>query len=88
MIRIDNSRTTLAKDYASMSARDFVATLKDRRSHRNVRDLASLFRLHYPIRRLYWIGVGLNLARHTASFVLAKGWRLAQGMGAATERSP
>ncbi len=72
VIRIDNSKTTLAKNYTNMSAREFVATLRDKRSHRNIRDLAGLFRLHYPIKRLYWIGVGLNLARHTARFLLQR----------------
>lgn len=73
-IHIDNSKTTLAKDYANMSVNDFVATLKDRRSHRNIKDLASLFRLHYPVKRLYWIGVGLNLLRHAARFALERSW--------------
>ncbi len=71
-VRIDNSRTTLARDYPNMSVRNFIATLRDKRSHRNLQDLASLFRLHYPIKRLYWIGVGLNLARHAARFVLQR----------------
>lgn len=72
IVRIDNSKTTLAKDYGSMSIDDFIATLRHRRSHRNIRDLASLFRLHYPIRRLYWIGVTLNIVRHIAKFALAR----------------
>lgn len=78
-IRIDNSKTTLAKDYANMRFADFVTTLKDRRSHRNVHDLASLFRLHYPIKHLYGIGVGLNLARHAARFLLQRSLRLLRG---------
>lgn len=77
VIHIDNSKTTLARDYANMSVRDFVTTLKDRRSHRNVSDLASLFRLHYPIKRLYWIGVWLNLVRHAAAFGVNKLWNFA-----------
>jgi GT2 family glycosyltransferase len=86
-ILIDNSKTTLAKDYANMSVRDFFATLKDRRSHRNIRDLSSLFRLHYPIKSLYWIGVGLNLARHATWFILRKSQRYGQELVAARRRS-
>ncbi len=87
LIHIDNSKTTLAKNYANMSVSDFIATLKDRRSHRNVRDLGNLFRLHYPIKRLYWIGVGLNLARHAAKFIVGRLWHLATSAGARRKKS-
>ncbi len=78
LIHIDNSKTTLARNYGNMSLSDFAATLTERRSHRNIRDLTNLFRLHYPVKRLYWIGVGLNLARHTAKFVIVRLWHLAR----------
>ncbi len=69
---IDDSRTTLASRYANMRSAEFIETLKNRRSHRNIRDLNSLFRLHYPIKGFHYVGVMLNLARYMLLFIWGK----------------
>lgn len=61
---IDNTRTTLAANVDQMGLKQFLQTLVDRRSHRNIRDLTALFRLHYPIKGLHHLGVALNLLRY------------------------
>ena len=47
-------------------------TFRDRRSHRNLRDLSALFRRHYPIRGLYPLGVGLNLLRYSVLYAAGR----------------
>lgn len=70
-VYVDNTRTTLAADVAQMDLRQFLQTLVDRRSHRNIRDLTALFKLHYPIKGLHHLGVALNLLRYCAGY----GWK-------------
>lgn len=62
-IYVDSDRTTLAENTGEMGFNGLVRALGDRRSHRNIRDLSALFRLHYPIRPLFFIGVTLNIIR-------------------------
>lgn len=64
-VDIDATRTTRATRAAGMTVRQFAATFSDRRSHRNVRELSTLFRRHYPLRGLHGIGVALNLLRYS-----------------------
>ncbi|MEJ2107805.1 MAG: glycosyltransferase family 2 protein [Acidiferrobacteraceae bacterium] len=71
-VDIDETITTLAWGPGSLSLAQFLETLRRRRSHRNLRDLSTLFRLHYPIPGLWWVGVGLNLLRYTAVYVTAR----------------
>lgn len=68
---VDGERTSLAEGAGEMDFREFTRAFSDRRSHRNIRDLSALFRLHYPIRPLYIIGVSLNVIR----FVIMLLWR-------------
>jgi len=68
---VDGARSTEARNLERLSVRDFVATLHSWRSHRNLTHLAVLFRKHYPIPGLHWVGVSLNLARYLAIYV----WR-------------
>jgi len=70
-VYVDSTRTTLAANLEQMNLKQFLQTLIDRRSHRNVRYLNALFKLHYPIRGLHHLGVVLNLFRY---FVLY-GWK-------------
>jgi GT2 family glycosyltransferase len=67
-VYIDKASTTIAADLHEMSARQFVRSLFDRRSHRNVSDLNSLFKIHYPIRGFHHLGLALNLARYFLSY--------------------
>ncbi len=69
-IYVDSDRTTLAVTTGKMGFNGLVRALSDRRSHRNIRDLSTLFRLHYPIKSLYSIGVTLNIVR----FILMTLW--------------
>ena len=70
-IYVDNTRTTLAANLEQMDLKQFLQTLTDRRSHRNIRDLNTLFKLHYPITGLHHLGVALNLFRYFALY----GWK-------------
>jgi len=63
-VYVDRTRTTLASNLADMTFGQFLQTLIDRRSHRNLRDLTALFKRHYPIKGLHHIGVTLNLLRY------------------------
>jgi len=76
MVELDCSHTTLATRLGSLTMRQFRETLTQRRSHRNLHDLATLFRLHYPIPGMWWVGVGLNLARYTLIYLAARSLRL------------
>lgn len=71
-VDIDETTTSTASELEHMTLRQFIDTFKSRRSHRNVRDLCSLFRLHYPIPGLYPVGVFLNMARYTAVYLFAR----------------
>lgn len=68
-VYVDNSRTTLASAYGNMSWRQFRESLQDRRSHRNLRDLAALFKRYYPIKGLHYVGIALNLIRYALVYV-------------------
>ena len=70
-VYIDNRTTTLASDLGNMSFPEFLETLRDRRSHRNIRDLIALFKLHYPIKGLHHLGAALNLLRYFTTY----GWK-------------
>lgn len=72
VVDIDDTSTTLATKYGEMPFSRFLATLKDRRSHRNLPELTALFRLHYPIPGLYLLGVALNLLRYTMVYTAAR----------------
>lgn len=72
VVDIDDSTTTLAARYGEMPFSRFLATLRERRSHRNLPELTALFRLHYPIPGLYPLGVALNLMRYTALYAIAR----------------
>ncbi|MGI9200737.1 MAG: glycosyltransferase family 2 protein [Woeseiaceae bacterium] len=71
-VEMDDTRTTVARNLGEMSWRRFRDSLRNSRSHRNVATLASLFKRHYPVRLLYFVGVVLNLARYFASYLLAR----------------
>ncbi len=75
-VRVDDTRTTMARNLADLSLSQFRATLRERRSHRNVQDLTQFFRKHYPIPGLYMIGVALNLGRYTLLYLIARAARV------------
>lgn len=75
-VEMDSSHTSLATRLGSLTLSQFRDTLTRRRSHRNLHDLATLFRLHYPVPALWWAGVGLNLVRYVFIYLAARSFRL------------
>jgi GT2 family glycosyltransferase len=76
VVDIDDTRTTLANNIGSLGIRQFIDTLRSQRSHRNLGQMATLFRLHYPLPGLYPVGVLLNLLRYLSTYVTARLMRL------------
>lgn len=74
-IYVDSERTTLAGNVEGMGYNGLVSALTDRRSHRNIRDLSALFRLHYPIKPVYFVGVALNIIRFLSILLWHRIWR-------------
>lgn len=72
VVDIDESTTSAASGLKNMTLSQFVDSFRSRRSHRNVKDLCSLFRLHYPIPHLYPVGVFLNMVRYTLVYLSAR----------------
>lgn len=63
-VYVDDTRTTIAAKAEDMGFRQFLQTLVVSRSHRNIRDLTALFKLHYPIKGFHHVGVALNVIRY------------------------
>jgi len=72
LVEIDENTSTLSRELGRMTAREFIDSLSNRRSHRNIPELTTLFRLHYPIPGLYPLGVTLNLLRYLAVYIVAR----------------
>ncbi len=75
VVHVDHVHTTTADHPGRLDFGKFLRTLTSRRSHRNIRDLATLFRKHYPIRWLYPVGVVLNLARYCTIYIFQRAAR-------------
>jgi len=75
-VLVDEGCTSLASRPGRMSWRDFVDSLYERRSHRNLRDLWMLFRVHYPVRHLAWLGFSLSAGRYLLIYLLNRGWTI------------
>ncbi len=71
-VDIDNTRTTLADNPGTLSIAEFLHSLRSIRSHRNLRDVAALFRKHYPIPSLYPLGVALYTGRYVAVYLIKR----------------
>lgn len=71
-VYVDNTRTSAANDPGRLGLRGFIDTLTDRHSHRNLKDLAALFRRHYPIKSLYLVGLTLNFVRYTLLYLFKR----------------
>lgn len=70
-MEVDHKTTTQAATLGEMDSREFLNTLKDRRSQRNPRDLTTPFKRYYPIKGLHTIiGVTLSLL----PYFLMSGW--------------
>lgn len=71
-VLIDDRQTTLASGVESLTLKNFVLTLIDRRSHRNIKDQIQLFRKHFPVSGLYPIGVAMNLLRYFSIYLVLR----------------
>jgi GT2 family glycosyltransferase len=71
-VDVDNTRTTMADRPETLSFSEFLDTLTNTRSHRNLRDITALFRKHYPIRQLYMVGVLLYLSRYMLVYLACR----------------
>lgn len=69
VVYVDEARSSMASNLGRLNFRQFLDSLVNRRSHRNIRDLDKLFKMHYPIRRLYRVGVGLNVLRYSITYI-------------------
>ncbi|WNB74223.1 glycosyltransferase family 2 protein [Methylomonas koyamae] len=63
-VKVDNAKTTIASNLEVLAINEFIFSLISVRSHRNIRTINMLFRLHFPIRRLYYVGVMLYYLRY------------------------
>ena len=68
-VYVDNSTTSAANNLGSLSTHEFWNTLFQRKSHRNLYDISTVFRLHYPVPSLYKAGVAMYLARYCLSYL-------------------
>jgi len=75
IVDVDDTKTSLASSPKALSFREFKRTFTDRRSHRNVKDLYSLFSRYYPVPLLAGVGVAFNLARYTILFIFGRLFR-------------
>ena len=71
-VSIDGTRTTVATGLGDMTWPQFKASLRDRRSHRNIDALRTLFRRYYPVKLLYPLGLSLNLGRYFTSYIVQR----------------
>jgi GT2 family glycosyltransferase len=62
-VNIDDTMTSSADVNNGLTLSGFSAALKDRGSHRNIKDLRVLFSRYYPIPGLSGVGVALNTVR-------------------------
>jgi GT2 family glycosyltransferase len=68
-VGIDDARTSSAKNSGELSRREFFDTLVSIRSHRSFTQISALFRKHYPIKRLYMVGVFLYEVRYVSVYI-------------------
>ena len=71
-VNIDNTMTSSADPGNNLGMAEFSAALKNRGSHRNIKDLQVLFSRYYPIPGLSGIGVALNTLRFFLLFLASK----------------
>jgi len=71
-VLIDETKTTLSRDLGQMSVKEFLASFRDTRSHRNIGVLTTLFRRYFQVKSLYFIGVFLNISRYVITYLLKR----------------
>jgi len=81
IVDVDGRRTTIAENLDKMSFGRWIDSLRDFRSHRNIAHVCKLFKKHYPIKRLYFIGVFLYTVRYLILFLFFKVKKLISSCG-------
>lgn len=71
-VLVDNSSTTLADDPGRLTLAQFRETLHSVRSHHNLRDVGELFRRHYPVPGMGWLGAWLYTGRYALLYLLRR----------------
>lgn len=74
-VYVDSKKTTKAARPGELTFKEFFNSLYDKRSHRNIYDIRTLFKRYYPIRQLYLIGVVLHTLRYTIIFLMQRASR-------------
>jgi GT2 family glycosyltransferase len=78
-VSIDSTRTSLASRADRLDWSAFKGSLTHTRSHRNIRHTRALFRKHYPIKRLYMLGVWLYVGRYASVYAITRLRRMIAG---------
>ncbi len=76
VVGVDDTRTSVASDTGAMSIKSFLASFNTRRSHRNTEAISAIFKKHYPVPQLYFIGMCLYYFRYILIYFLARLARL------------
>lgn len=71
-VAIDTRSTTLAEAPERLTLAQFRETLSSVRSHQNLRDVGMLFRRHYPLPGLWWVGACLYTGRYVLRYALKR----------------
>ena len=69
VVQIDQTRTSTANDMGALTFGQFIDSFTNIRSHRNIRDLSALYKKHYPVRSLYFVGMWLNVLRYSLVYI-------------------
>lgn len=80
VVDIDNSRTTMAEQPGRLRWSEFLQSLRSVRSHRNLKDVTSLFRTHYPLPHFYGIGIALYIGRYCLVYACKRAVFLAENV--------
>lgn len=72
IVDIDNTSNSSAAQLGRLTFPQFYQTLLDRKSHRNIYTLNSLYQNHYPIKYLHLIGLALNILRYFIVYLWAR----------------
>jgi hypothetical protein len=71
-VSIDATRTSMAQRIEEFNWSEFQKTLTSTRSHRNIKQIRALFKKHYPIPALYFIGVWFFVARYIGVYLFKR----------------
>lgn len=72
IVDVDPERTSRASTPGALRVREFLETLRDPRSHRNLAAVRALFRKHYPLRGAHGVGLALYLCRYVLVYAYAR----------------